>query len=247
MIGVYRQMNQLSLLRGAPYVINDHIAIRQPTIGEIVQYGEQDYLQLVSNLTATSYDLRFQLDDMGFRYEDIEDFTVFCMMSQMMEKKHTSILFGDLDFSKFTVEYDDESQPFLTDKEQAIVIDKIIYELIASYLRQIHGLKRNFKIAGNEMARRFYMQEERRILEEKIKNNTEPFGSLYAPLVTALVNCGESKYTYETIWDLQIYPFMEAIKQTQKLINYKNLMLGIYTGNVDMKGIPKADLTWIGQ
>ena len=240
-------MNQLSLLRGAPYVINDHIIIRQPTIGEIVQYGEHDYLQLVSNLTATSYDLRFQLDDMGFRYEDIEDFTVFCMMSQMLDQKDTSILFGELDFSRFALGYDDDNQPFLRDEGLGITIDKIIYELIAAYLRQVHGLKRNFKIPGNEMARRFYLQEERKILEEQMKNQSESPKSLYAPLVTALVNCGESKYTYETIWDLKIYPFMESVKQTQRLINYKNLMMGIYTGNIDMKSIPKSDLTWIGQ
>ena len=33
----------------------------------------------------------------------------------------------------------------------------------------------------------------------------------------------------------------------QKNLNYKNLMTGIYTGNIDAKKIPNSQLSWIGE
>ena len=240
-------MNRMALLRGKPYKVNDKITMYQPTLGEIEEYGEIRYLQLVSNLTATSYDCRFQLDDMDIDYEDIDDFTMFCMMFKLFKQEDTAILFGDLDFQKFELMVKDESEIVLRDQENDINIDIIVYELIVSYLRQIHGLKRNFLVAGNKMAKQFLLKEERRNLELQMKNKKSDDESQYAPLILSIVNCSEFKYDFESVFNLPVYTFMESIKQIQKMISYKNLMIGIYTGNVDSKNIPKEDKTWISE
>lgn len=238
----------MELLRGKPYKLNDKITIYQPTLGEIEEYGEIRYLQLVSNLTATSYDCRFQLDDMGIDYEDIDDFTMFCMMFKLFKIEDTKILFGDLDFQNFELMVKDESEIVIRDNENDINIDPIIYELIVSHLRQVHGLKRNYLKAGNKMAREFLLKEERRNLELQMQNKkNDDNDSQYAPLIVSMVNCAEFKYDYESVFSLPIYTFMESIKQVQKMIGYKNLMIGIYTGNIDSKNIPKEEKTWISE
>jgi len=76
-------MDKLALLRGAPKEITPLIVIKQPTLEEIMTYGERNYWQLVASLTSSSYDCRFFLDDNGFAYEDVEDYVVFCMQIMM--------------------------------------------------------------------------------------------------------------------------------------------------------------------
>ena len=241
-------LDDTKVLRGDPYEVNQYITIRQPTLNEVVDYGANNYLSLIANMTATSYDCRFQLDDMGIDYEDVDDYTMFCMLVPLFTQKDTEILFGTLDFTKFNVCYGDEDVPYLSCGD--IVIDEVIYQLIVDYFRGTYGLKRNFVHFGNSMARKYYMEDERRILEEKNKNE-DKHKSWLAPLVSALVNCSDFSYNYETVWKLTICQFMDAVKRINKLNEYRNLNLGIYTGNIDTSKIPKnklnKQLNWMGE
>ena len=241
-------LDDIKTLRGDPYEINQYITIRQPILDEVVNYGANNYLSLLANLTATSYDCRFQLDDMGIDYEEVSDYTMFCMLAPLFSQSDTSILFGSLDLSQFTVCYDDEDVFYLS--YQDIVIDEVIYQLIVDYLRNTYGLKRNYIHFGNSMARKFHMEDERRMLEEKAKENNQ-YNSWLAPLVSALVNCGDFSYNYETVWKLTICQFMDAVKRINKLNEYRNLNIGIYTGNIDTSKIPKnklsKQLNWMGE
>ena len=49
-------VSDLQLYFGDDYVINDKIKIHQPTIGELVDYGEQVYFSMVHTLTAIPSD-----------------------------------------------------------------------------------------------------------------------------------------------------------------------------------------------
>ncbi|MEY8365738.1 hypothetical protein AALA22_08860 [Anaerovoracaceae bacterium 41-7] len=238
-------MEKLKLISGDPYYVNDNMTIQNPTLEDIRVYGEQEYWQLVSMICSTSYDIRFNLDDMGIDYEDIEDFTVFCMIVPNMTPQETGILFGEFDFSKLSFKTD-ETEVFLEGKN-GVVIDRVIYELIVHHIRELNGLKRNYKVAGNKKARRFYMEEERKILERKIKENAgKPPESTLEPLISALVNNADFKYDYTNVWSLPIYTLFDSAKRISKIVNYRNLMNGIYTGNVDSKKIPKKQMDWMG-
>lgn len=50
------EIDQLQLYFGDPYVINDNITILQPTIGDIIKYGEKRYYSMIHTLTAISSD-----------------------------------------------------------------------------------------------------------------------------------------------------------------------------------------------
>ena len=237
-------ISKLELLKGDKYKINGNIVINHPTLGEIEQFGEKQYWSIVSTLTASSYDFRFQLDDMGYDYDEIDDYTVFCGFAPTLSIDETGIFFGNLDFQKFTLQADDNGDVLLVNCD-GIKIDKIIYELIVDYLRSIHHLKRNYKIAGNQRARHFFLVEERKKLEDKMKQEKNNEQTILGDTISALVNCNDFKYDYSSIWNLKIYSFMDSISRVQKNINYNNLMTGIYTGNIDSSKIPNSQMNWI--
>ena len=49
-------VSSLTLYFGDDYIINDKIKIHQPTIGEIVDYGEAEYFSMVHTITAIPSD-----------------------------------------------------------------------------------------------------------------------------------------------------------------------------------------------
>lgn len=49
-------VDELQLYFGDDYVINDKIRIHQPLIGELIDYGEQQYFSMVHTLTAIPSD-----------------------------------------------------------------------------------------------------------------------------------------------------------------------------------------------
>lgn len=244
------KIDKLSLLRGKPYVVNDDIQLRQPSISEITEYGGDAYLALVSTITGTSYDFRFQLFDGGIDYEDVDDFTMFSMLFPTLTKEEASVIFGELDPSSFSIQLDAENNYFFLANPDGVRIDAIIYQLIVDYLRAYHGLKRNFIHFGNEMARKFHMEEERELLKKKSEQESDS-GQWLESLISAMVNCDGFKYNYDGVWQLTFYQFMDAVKRIQKINEFKNLSTGIYTGNIDTEKMGTAKLreqmNWLGE
>ena len=104
--------DELKIYRGEDYVISNHIKIHQPTLDEICNYGEREYYSMVYNLTATPQSMKVQLWDMGIDYTTITPFELFYnILYKVYSQEKTSIIFGDLDFTKFQVmqRKDDES------------------------------------------------------------------------------------------------------------------------------------------
>ena len=67
-------MTDLQIYRGDPLIINDHIIVRQPTLGEVADFGEEQYWSSSLALCATSSDYMVALADMGVDFEEISDF-----------------------------------------------------------------------------------------------------------------------------------------------------------------------------
>ena len=89
------------MYRGDPLVINDLIQVRQPTLGEIADFGEEHYFQMLSAICGSPSDFMVALDDMGIRYEEITDFQLFLMLTRNLTPDDTRILLGDLDLSAY--------------------------------------------------------------------------------------------------------------------------------------------------
>lgn len=108
----YFKNDELKIYRGEDFVVSKYIRLHQPTLGEICDYSEQEYYSMIYNLTATPQSLKVQLWDMGIDYTEITPYELFYqMLYKLYPQERTSIIFGNLDLTKFQVmqRKDDES------------------------------------------------------------------------------------------------------------------------------------------
>lgn len=238
-------IDELQLFKGQDYVINDHITIKQPTLGQICDYGERDYYSMIFMLCATPSDYKVQLLDFyNEDYEAVDEFDFFIRLCLHLKKEQTGILFGDLDFQKFQLEKSDyNGEMILVDKQSHTAIDSVIYFMIVSYLRKLHNIEKNISVGGNSHTKAYLLEKERRRMQHE-KN--KKYESMLMPQVSALVNCEQFKYDYKTVWDLPIYVFLDSVKRIQKIKNYNQTMQGVYSGTVDLKSISLEKLNWMG-
>ena len=235
------EIDQLQLYFGDPYVINENITIKQPNIGQIVEYGEKRYYSMVHTITAIPSDMKSQLADMGFDYEQMEDFQLFQMLAPTLPKESTAILFGDIDFTKLKPYRNPQNDLIvLADRETGVVIDQLIYERIANYLRSVHGLKKKVEKAKNAMTKRILIDEDRRNI---MMNKNKPYKSFLTPLVSAVkVRMG---YTKDYVRNMGIYEFTDDLARLQIINNADALLRGMYSGMIDTKKIDKKELNWM--
>ena len=240
-MGSLFEIDSLGLYMGDPYVINEHIIIAQPTIGQIAEYGEKAYYSMVHTLCAIPSDMKSQLEDMGLDYEKVEDFELFMMFAPTLQNESTSILFGDADFSKLKVIKNPQNdQIVLADRETGLVIDVLIYERIVNYLRKVHGLKKKVEHAANKYTKKVLIEEDRRNIE---LNKNKPYKSFLTPLVSAVkVRMG---YTKDYIKNMGIVEFMDDVQRLQIVHNADALLHGVYGCMIDAKKFNKKDLNWM--
>ena len=235
--------NKKSLLNATSVDIVPNLSIRIPTVGEILE-DEEYYYSLVSSLTATPFQYMVQLDDMGIDYTKITDYQLFMMLFPMYAKSDLSLLFSDLDTSDFGmyINQQDNSQVIYSPNNN-IIIDELIYNDLADTIRKINLFEKVKSKPGNESARKYLLEKERKKQKRNAKKPKEPY---LEKLVIALVNTSEFPYNYETCMDLSIYKFNQSFKQIQQKITFDNTMIGVYAGTVDTSKMTNKDaLSWI--
>ena len=235
--------NKKSLLNAASVDIVPNLSIRIPTVGEILE-DEDKYYEIVSSLTATPFQYMVQLDDMGIDYTQITDYQLFMMLFPMYAKSDLSLLFSDLDTSDFGIyiNQQDNSQVIYSPNNN-IIIDELIYNDLADTIRKINLFEKVKSKPGNESARKYLLEKERKKQKRNAKKPKEPY---LEKLVIALVNTSEFPYNYETCMDLSIYKFNQSFKQIQQKITFDNTMIGVYAGTVDTSKMTNKDaLSWI--
>ena len=235
--------NKKSLLNATSVDIVPNLSIRIPTVGEILE-DEEHYYNLVSSLTATPFQYMVQLDDMGIDFTTITDYQLFMMLFPMYAKSDLSLLFGDLDTSDFGIyiNQEDNSQVIYSPNNN-IIIDELIYNDLADTIRKINLFEKVKYKPGNESARKYLLEKERKKQKRNAKKPKEPY---LEKLVIALVNTSEFPYNYETCMGLSIYKFNQSFKQIQQKITFDNTMIGVYAGTVDTSKMTNKDaLSWI--
>ena len=143
--------DELQIYRGKDFIVNDKIQIHQPTLGEICDWGEQNYFSFIYNITATPTDLKYFLSLSGIDWNEISEYELFLKIYKVFDVETTRILFGDLDFASFhPMVREDNGEIVLYDDISDILIDRSIYEIIVNYVRKAHNLKKNIERAMNE-------------------------------------------------------------------------------------------------
>ena len=235
--------NKKCLLNATSVEIVPNLFLRIPTVGEILE-DEDKYYGIVSSLTASPFQYMVQLDDMGIDYTQITDYQLFMMLFPMYAQSDLSLIFGDLDTSDFNVyiNQDDDSQVIYSPSNN-IVIDELVYNDLSDMMRKINLFEKVKSKPGNESARKYLLEKERKKQKRNAKKPRFPY---LEKMVIALVNTSEFPYNYETCMDLSIYKFNQSLQQIQRKIAFDNTMVGVYAGTVDTSKMTDRDaLSWI--
>ena len=234
-------VDDLKLYIGDDYVINDNVKILQPTIKQIAEFGEREFFSVVHTITAIPSDMKSSLDDMGLDWVEVEDFELFMMLVQTLTPDKTSILFGDLDFSKLRpFKNNQNGEIVLVDVESGVIIDKMIYMLIVNYLRKAFNITPKVERPANKMTRKILIEEDRK---NKMISKDKPFKSYLLPLISSVKV--KQCYTKEYVLNMGYVEFINDVNRLQVINNADHLLSGVYAGTIDMKKINKSELNWM--
>ena len=235
--------NRTSLLKLNKVDITPSIHIRLPTVGEILD-DEQSYYNLISSLTATPYQYMVQLDDLGIDFTQITDYQLFMMLFPSFSQEDMKILFDEIELSDISVHQNNQNNTqVLYSPKNDIIIDEFIYTQLVDTLRKVNNIEKFKGKPGNEAARKYLIDKERKRQKRKLNKPYEPY---LEKLVIALVNSPEFKYNYEEVMNLSIYKFNQSFKQIQTRIAFDNTMIGVYAGTVDTSKLnDRSCLSWL--
>lgn len=239
------QVDELKLYLGSDIKIANGITLYQPTIGDIASYNESEYFSMAQTLTASPSAMKVALDDMKLDYMKVGDFQLFMMLCQSLTPDKTKPLLGDLDLTKFRPHQLKDSDEVVLVNEQTdengepIIMSSIIYEVLVTYIRKMHGFKKQVDKAGNAITRKVLIDEDRKAAQ---RNKDKPYKSFLVPLVSSLQ--GRQGYTKEYICNMGLYEFMNQINRVQIIVQADAALGGMYSGFVDTKKLDKTILDW---
>lgn len=235
----------LGLMLGDDYVVNDRLTVKCPTLRQVQEYGEQDFWITISTLCSTSADFKVVLyDSFHVYWTEITEFDWFAVICKQLSLNQTSILLGDIDLTHTNLYQDTEYCKILKDEISGnVLLTEAEYFKMVEYLRKTYRLNKNEVRQSSQEAKDYIIKRERRKAE---LHANEKFESILAPMVSTLANTGVG-YTYQTIADLSMSQFMDAIGRIQKIKTYDNLMHGAYSGVLDLDKVNKDDLNYMGR
>lgn len=237
-------VDEVGMLFGDPYHLTDKITIYTPTVGDIKEFGEQNYFSVISTLVAIPSDMKSRLEDVGINYMEISDFELFMMISRGLTKDQTSIILGDLDFSKMIMcENSENGDIVLYDPESDIMIDKLVYAKMVSYIRKMNCFgKPKIEHAANETTRRILIQLDR---EKIAKAKKEPYKSQLRQMISAMMRYPGFKYKMSELKECGIYEFMDTYQGSQIYVQSTALLQGSYSGMIDTSKINKKEFDFM--
>lgn len=264
------EYDELKMYFGEDYWVNDKIKITQPTLGDIIEFGDIKFYSIVSTLCANTTSFRLQLWDMKPRIDwtKISDFELFTWLIRGFTTEDTYLIFGDLNLSWFKAFWKnpndqneglrliyvprdkDGEEIFPESIDDAIIIDELIYLRIVDYLRKMFDIhpkeERNVK---GKTVKEWIIEEERMKIEneKKLNNGKEKKNkSFLYPLISSMVNHPGFKYKKNELKEVGIVEFMDSVKRLQTYESVMALMSGMYSGMIDTKKLDlKEELNWM--
>lgn len=228
--------------------ISPKLRINIPSVDDVLKQ-EDIYFSLISILTSSPFQYMVQLDDMGIDYTSITPYQMFLIFFPIYAKYDISILFGNINTNDFGVYKNHvNNTEIIYSPSQDIIIDELVYNQLATAIRKINHLKKDRRKPGNEEAREYLLDRERKRLKrlERKRSQLDYSHSEFEKLVVALVNHDNFKYDYESVKHLSIYNFYQSFQQIQTKINFDNTMRGVYAGTIDTSKLQdKSCLSWI--
>jgi hypothetical protein len=240
------QVEELKLYMSEDIKIANGIVLKCPKIKDVAEYGESAYFAMVNTLCATPSSMMVALDDMKLNYMKIKDFELFMMICQSLKPEATYPLLGDLDLTKFKPHQVGDTEEIILihedtiHDESPIVISSIIHEVLTTYVRKMHNLKKEVKKAGNEITRKQLIRLAR---QDAAMAKNKPHESFLRPVISA-VKCRQG-YSMDYIREMGIFELMDDLSRLNVIAQADAALGGMYSGMVDTKKMDKTVLNWM--
>ena len=224
------------------------IIISMPTIGDILEIGEENFFRALSPFTHNSTSIRVMLWENGIDWNKTKDIEVFNIMSSLIvDKEAQRLLFKNFSFNNFKLmsikeNPDEEVKLILYDDQSKIVLYEEDYMMIAEYIREMLGIHPKTEKVKGKTAKSWVIQEDKMNAQNRDESNT----STLLPLVSSCVNHPGFKYKLQELRDVGIYQFMDSVRRIQKYENGTAALKGCYSGFVDGSKIDKDVLNYMG-
>lgn len=253
--------DELKMFFGKDYWVTDKIKISQPTIGQIVDFGDADFYSVVNKLCANPTSYRLFLWKNGIDWNELTEYQLFCFLIKTITPDQSYLLFGDLNLSWFEVIHDSEKQADILiyvprnengeiqnfDYDEAIIIDEFVYTKIVNYIRCMFNIYPKVERAKNKATKEamIWEEEEKLKLQELKKEKEDRKKSFLLPLISSLVNHPGFKYKTNELEDIGIVQFMDSVKRLSIYENAIALLHGSFSGTIDVSGIDKSAFDWM--
>ena len=243
-------LDALQLYCQRPLNVSDKIVIYQPTVGQIVDYGELDFYSMLYVFIGNTTMFRLKLWEAGHDWNTISDYELFSIMVTGLPQKATEIIFGDVDFSLFQLDtmFNEEKQEeviILNNIEQDIIIDEDIYKLIALCLRTMFGIFPKNEFARNKVTKEAIIWEDKENLRIRELNKKDKYDSTLLSMISSCVNHPGFKYKKKELEDVGIFEFMDAVQRLQVYESTTALLKGAYSGFMDTSKIDKEEFNFM--
>ena len=234
---------------GEDYQVTDGIVISQPTIGDIMTFGEERFNQVLNPFVVNPTSLRVALWQQGKDWTEMSDYELFYQLILQLQPtpNETSMIFGDLDFSKFNLykrqnEIDGEivEDIVLLNHEQNVLIDEEVYNHMSAYLRTMFNIFPKVEKAKGKTTKEWMIEGD--IMNSK--SQTERKSNLLS-MISFCLNHPGFKYKKSELKDLGIVEFYDSVQRLLIYESTSSLMKGMYSGFVDTSKIDKKEFDFM--
>lgn len=258
--------DKLRMYFGEDYTING-ITISIPTIGDILNIGEQNFYQAISPFINNSTSIRvFLYDAFKKDWNKTKDIEVFYILYQILEAQNKSakeknpdcmdifdplkLIFKDFSFDGFVltpakknIKDGEYNHLALYNEEKNIIIFDDEYLEIAEYIRTMMNQHPKVERAKGKTTKQWILQEDRMKAEQDDKKKCT---STLLPLISSCINHPGFKYKLEELKQVNICQFMDSVNRIQKYEQGTAALHGIYGGMVSAKDIPEDLINFMG-
>lgn len=262
-------VDQLKIYFGDPYPVSDHIIIHQPSIQEIIDYGELDFYSMLFIFVGNTTYRKLFLWKNDINWNKISDFELFCNFAKMLKPETTGILLGDLDLSSFDVYTREDVEPepeptpppgrtkvrvidrykynmrvydkshVLYNEDTDIMITADDYHTMADVLRHTFQIFPKTEYAASKETAQLMIDEEVEKIQKAERENRDPNESTLLPLISFCVNHPGFKYKLQELRSVGIAEFMDSVKRLQVYESTRALLTGSMSGFADMSKVPQ--------
>lgn len=259
------KVDALRLYFGDPYPINDQITIKQPTLMDIMEYGESEFYSMVYIFIGNTTYRKLFLWENGIDWNKVSDYELFINLVRMLPNEMTRVLFGDIDFTGFHLYERDDPAPepplegkvktieknkyamriyerthTFINEEQGIEINADTYQFMRSVMREMFKSYPKTEYAAGKTTKELLIMEEQNKIKKAIKDAEDSTDSNLLPMISFCCNHPGFKYRRDELKNVKIYEFMDSVQRLQVYESTHALMGGMYSGFCDTSKIPHS-------